>query len=164
VTLKSLATGAAAVAVVGAAAAGVTSIASGAPIASPQVQPVVFGVPMPLDQGDPTVGDLSSVLYGLADPSVPFRGKSYLVQGGVGILEGKTADAMMKNAIAKGYLPLSFSVDNIVLTGPGAATATVTASGPALPATTQSVNFVNRGGGWKLSRDSATAVLAAFGG
>jgi hypothetical protein len=32
-----------------------------------------------------------------------------------------------------------------------------------MPATTQSVTFVNQGA-WKLSRTSATAVMAIFGG
>jgi hypothetical protein len=49
VTTKYLATGVAAVAVIGAAAAGVTFVA---PVGSsaPQIQPVVFGVPLPLQE------------------------------------------------------------------------------------------------------------------
>jgi hypothetical protein len=47
VTLKTLVTGMAAVAVVGGAAAGVTSIASPALSPAPAVQPVVWDVPMP---------------------------------------------------------------------------------------------------------------------
>lgn len=161
-TLKLLATGVAAAAVI---AGGATSVVSITPSASPAVQPVVFGVPMPLDPAVdlPSADQLNGVLYSLADPSVPFASKSYLVEGGIGRLEAKTADALMKNAVAKGQVPLSFAVAAISPAGPAAATATVTASGPAMPATTQAVTFVDQGG-WKLSRNSASTVLAIFGG
>lgn len=167
--MKSLATALAAtvgaVAVVGAAAAGVTSIASSSVVAGPQVQMAVFGAPMPLDPAVdlPTPDQLYGVLNGLANPGVPFRSKGNLVEGGVGIIEGRTADAVMKNAVAAGKMPLSFSVSDITPVGPGAASANVTASGPALAPTTQSVTFVDQGG-WKLSRGSATQVLTMFSG
>lgn len=162
-TLKLLATGVAAAAIVGGAAAGVTSIAFSTPVASPAVQPVVFGAPLPLAPAAdvPTADQLDNVLNGLADPNVSFRSKSYLVEGGVGIVEGRTADALMKNAVAKGLLPLSFSVANIAPAGPGAATALVTASGPATAPTSQTITFVDQGG-WKLSRASASSVLTMF--
>lgn len=167
--MKSLATALAATvgaaAVVGAAAAGVTSIASSSVVAAPQMQLVVSGAPMPLDPADdlPTPDQLYAVLNGLANPGVPFRSKGNLVEGGVGIIEGRTADAVMKNAVAEGKMPLSFSVSDITPVGPGAASANVTASGPALAPTTQNVTFVDRGG-WKLSRGSATQVLTMFSG
>jgi hypothetical protein len=160
VRLKYLTTGVATAALVGAAAVGVTSIA---PVpTTPAVAPVVFGVPLPLDPAAdvPTTGQLMSLLNSLADPSVSFRNKGGLVEGGVGIIEGRTADALMKNAAAKGQLPLSFQVANIQPAGPGAATADVTASGPATAPVTQNVMFVNQGG-WKLSRGSAVALLQA---
>ncbi len=145
---------------VGVAAAGVMSASSGVPAAAPPVAPVVFGVPMPLDPAAdiPTPDQLYSVLTGLADPGVSFRAKGYLVEGGIGTIESRTADAMMRDASAKGMLPLRFSVADIAPVGPGYATANVTASGPGLPATTQNVTFV-RQGAWKLSRASATQVL-----
>lgn len=167
--MKSLATALAATvgaaAVVGAAAAGVTSIASSSIVAAPQMQLVVFGAPMPLDPADdvPTPDQLYAVLDGLANPGVPFRSKGNLVEGGVGVIEGRTADAVMKNAVAQGKMPLSFSVSDITPVGPGAASANVTASGPALAPTTQNVTFVDQGG-WKLSRGSATQVLTMFSG
>jgi len=163
VTLKLLATGVAAAAIIGGAAAGVTSIAYGTPLASPAVHPVVFGAPLPLDPAAdvPSADQLNSVLYGLADPNVPFRSKSNLVEGGVGLVEGRTADALMRNAVAKGILPMSFSVANIAAAGPGAATASVTATGPGMAPTTQTITFVDQGG-WKLSRSSATSVLSMF--
>ncbi|MGH3960149.1 hypothetical protein [Mycobacterium sp.] len=161
-SVKSLATGVAAVAAVGAAAAGVTSLASvsTAPVA---VQPAVFGAPLPLDPAPadvPTPGELISVLNGLADPSVPFASKSYLIQGGVGGVEGRIADHQLQKAAQKGQLPLSFNVANIAPAGPGVASADVTASGPSLAPTTRNVTFVNQGG-WKMSRASAMSVLQA---
>ena len=129
------------------------------------MQLVVSGAPMPLDPADdlPTPDQLYAVLNGLANPGVPFRSKGNLVEGGVGVIEGRTADAVMKNAVAEGKLPLSFSVSDITPVGPGAASANVTASGPALAPTTQNVTFVDLGG-WKLSRSSATQVLTMFSG
>ena len=162
-TLKTLVTGVAAAAAVGAAAAGVTSIASGALSATPAVQPVVFDVPLPLQPAAdvPSVDQLMGLLNGLANPNVPFGSKSGLVEGGVGIVEGRTADRLVDNAVEDGYFPLSFSVANIVPAGPSAATATVTASGPQLAPTTQTVTFVNEGGRWKLSEESGLALLSA---
>jgi hypothetical protein len=160
-TKKLFATSMAAAAIVCGAAAGMTSLASSTLVAAPATQLVVFGAPMPLDPADavPTADQLSSVLYGLADPSVSFSSKGYLVEGGIGIIEGRAADGMMKNAVAKGMMPLSFSIGNIAPAGPGAATATVTASGPTLAPTSQSITFVDQGS-WKLSRSSATQVMS----
>jgi hypothetical protein len=161
VSLKSLTTGVAAATLVGAAAAGVISIASTAPTAAtPAIAPVVFGVPLPLDPAAdvPSADQLTGLLNSLADPGVPFRSKSGLIEGGVGIIEGRTADSVMKSAAAKGELPLSFQVSNIAPAGPGAATAAVTATGPQLAPMTQTVTFVNQGG-WKLSRGSALSLL-----
>lgn len=166
-TLKSLAKGVATVAgaaaVAGAVTVGVTSASWGVTTTSPQVQPVVFGVPMPLDPAAdvPSPDQLYSVLNGLANPGVPFHSKGYLVEGGIGIIEGRTADAMMRNASAKGLLPLSFRVGDIAPVGPGAASANVTASGPGMAPQTQNITFVDQGG-WKLSRASAAQVLQLF--
>jgi hypothetical protein len=161
VTLKSLATGVAAVAAIGAAAAGAISMTSDTRPA-PQVKPVVFGAPLPMQPGAdvPTPDQLTNVLYGLANPGVSFASKSYLVEGGIGPVEARIADKQMKKAQANGDLPLAFQVANIAPAGPGAATADVTASGPRLAPTTQNVTFVDQGG-WKLSRASAMSVLQA---
>ncbi|MBS1693576.1 MAG: hypothetical protein JST91_15280 [Actinobacteria bacterium] len=159
-TLKSFLTGVAAAGLVGAAAAGVTSLAPGAMSASPAVQPVVFGIPMPQQPvpGVPTTDQVMTVLNGLGNPNVPFRSKSGLIEGGVGIVEGRTADRLVANAVQEGYFPLSFSVADITPAGPGTATAQVTASGPALAPVTQTVTFVDEGG-WKLSRASGLSLL-----
>lgn len=159
-TVKSLATGVAAVAAIGAVAAGVTSIAS-VTLATPRVQPVVFGAPLPLAPADvPTVDQLVTVLNGLQNPSVPFASKSYLVEGGVGGVEGRIADRKLQKAAANGSLPLTFNVANITPAGPGVASADVTATGPHMAATTQNITFVNQSG-WKLSRGSAMTLLQA---
>ncbi len=162
-TVKLLATCLAATAIAGGAAVGATAVVSITPAAPPAVQPVVFGVPLPLDPAAdvPTPDQLTGVLAGLADPGVPFASKAYLVEGGIGRLEARTADALMRNAVAKGQVPLNFSVAGITPAGPGVATASVTASGPGMPPTTQSITFVDQGG-WKLSRSSASTVLGIF--
>lgn len=167
-TLKYFAAGVAAAAVIGAAATAVTASTtasgpSGTATGSPQIALASFGAPLPLDPvaDVPSPDQLNGVLYGLADPNVPFASKSYLVEGGLGRLESRTADAVMRKAVAQGQMPLSFSIAGIAPAGPGAATASVTATGPATPAVTQSILFVDQGG-WKLSRSSASAVLAMF--
>lgn len=159
-TVKSLATGIAAVAAIGAAAAGVTCIAS-VTGASPRVQPVVFGVPLPQDPAVdlPTPDQLVTVLNTLQDPSVSFASKGYLVDGGIPVPIG-IADHELQKAASKGSLPLTFNISNIVPAGPGAATATITASGPRLAPTPEYLTFVDQGG-WKLSHDSAMTLISA---
>jgi hypothetical protein len=158
--VKSLATGIAAVAAIGAAAAGVTCIAS-VTGASPRVQPVVFGVPLPQDPAVdlPTPDQLVTVLNTLQDPSVSFASKGYLVDGGIPVPIG-IADHELQKAASKGSLPLTFNISNIVPAGPGAATATITASGPRLAPTPEYLTFVDQGG-WKLSHDSAMTLISA---
>jgi hypothetical protein len=162
VIVKSLATGVAAVAAIGAAAAGVTCIAS-VTAASPPVQPVVFGAPLPLDPvvpgaDVPTPDQLVTVLNSLQDPSVPFASKSNLVEGGVDGVEGHFADKKLQQAAARGSLPLTFNIANIQPAGPAAASANVTAAGPHLAPTTENITFVDEGG-WKLSRTSAMTLI-----
>jgi hypothetical protein len=159
VTVKSLATGVAAVAAV---TSGVIFNASTS-FESRQVQPVVFGAPIPLDPGVPgadvpTANQLLTVLNSLQDPSVPFASKSNLVEGGVGGVEGHLADKELQKAAAKGDLPLTFTIANIQPSGPAAASANVTATGPRLAPTTENLTFVDQGA-WKLSRASAMTLI-----
>ena len=163
VVTKLLASCLAAAAIAGAAAATATAVQTVMTSTSPAVQQVVFGLPLPLDPAAdvPTAEQVTGVLSSLADPGVPFAAKSYLVEGGIGRIEARTADALMKNAVARGQIPLNFSVGPITPTGPGLASATVTATGQTMPPTTQTISFVDQGG-WKLSRASATSVLAIF--
>lgn len=124
---------------------------------------MVFGVPMPLDTpGDiPSTDDLYSVLNGLANPNVPFSLKGHLVEDGIGNLEGRAADALMRKAVARGLLPLSFQITDIATLGNGVASANVTASGPGMAPTTENITFVDHGG-WKLSSGSAAQVMQMF--
>ena len=157
-TLKSLATGVAAVSAIGAAAAGVTCIASvTAPL--PEVQPVVFSAPLPLDPAAdlPTAEQLATVLNTLQDPSVSFAQKGYLVDGGIPV-PASLADHELQKAAAKGSLPLTFNFTSITPAGPGTAAATLTATGPHLAPTYENLTFVNQGG-WKLSHDSAMTLM-----
>lgn len=165
VTVKSLAAGVAGLTAIGAAAAGATFFAVSTSPAAAQVRPVVFQVPLPLDQTAdvPTSGQLLGVLNSLADPNVPFANKSNLVEGGIGPVEAAMADHHLQKAARKGELPLSFNVANIAPAGPGAANADVTVSGPKLAARTMNVTFVNQGG-WMLSSASATQLLQAASG
>jgi hypothetical protein len=169
-SVKRLAIGVTAVAAIGAAAAGVTALASVSPAAY-QVQPVVFGGPLPQAPAPipapatavPTAAQLTGILNSLADPSVSFTNKSNLVEGGIGGTEAKFADHELKKAAKNGDLPLSFSVANIKPAAAGAASADVAVTGPKLAApVTQNVTFVNQGG-WMVSRDSAMALLQAAG-
>ena len=166
-TQKVLATCVAAAAIVAGVAGGMTVAETGlpavAPAVTPAVTPAVFGTPLPADDvaGVPTTEQLNAVLYGLADPNVSFSAKSYLIEGGIGRVEARAADGMMRNAGAKGQLPLNFSIADISPVAAGAASATITATGPATTPITQRIVFVNQGG-WKLSRASAGLILSMF--
>jgi hypothetical protein len=161
VTLKSLATGVAAVAAIGAAAAGVTCIAS-VTAALPEVQSVVFSAPLPLDPvvpgaDVPTPDQLATLLNTLQDPSVSFANKGYLIEGGIPV-PASLADHELQKAAAKGSLPLTFNFTSITPAGPGVAAATLTATGPHLAPTYENLTFVDQGG-WKLSHDSAMTLI-----
>jgi len=171
-TVKSIATGVAAAAAIGAAAAGVTSIASVTP-AMPQVQPVAVGAPSPASgrypqpqdtppgANVPTADQLTGLLNSLADPGVSYTTKTGLVEGGISASEGHLVDHELRKAYRDGEFPLSFNVANIQPSAPNAATADVTVSGPKLPApVTKNLTFINQGG-WTLSRDSATELVQA---
>jgi hypothetical protein len=166
VSLKTLATGVAAVAAIGAAAAGLTTLASSGPAASQVLQPVVFSAPLPLDQTAnlPTADQLTTVLSNLADPNVPFANKSGLVEGGITSGQAHLADHEMKKAAKNGELPLTFNVSNIQPAGANAASAAVAISGPKLqPPVSEDLTFVNQGS-WILSHDSAMMLVQAVSG
>ncbi|ULL11510.1 hypothetical protein CKW46_21250 [Mycobacterium liflandii] len=167
-TLKSITMGMAAAAAIGAAVTGVTVVTSAAG-ASYQVQPVVFGAPLPQDPAPApatdvsTAAELTGLLNSLVDPNVSFTSKSGLVEGGIGGTEARLADHELKKAAKNGDLPLSLTVANIAPAAAGAATADVSVSGPKFTAPiTQNVTFVNQGS-WVLSRSSAMQLLQAAG-
>lgn len=158
--VKFLAITAAAVAAIGAAAAGVTSSLTPAPA---QIQPVVFDAPLPLEPpaGEvPPTGEILGILAELGNPAIPTANKSNLIEGGVQGYEAVVADKKLQKAAADGKLPLSFDVANVAPTGPGRASADVTVSGPRMDSRTMTVSFVNQGN-WKLSRDSALTIMQA---
>lgn len=162
-TLKTLVTGVAAAAVVGGAAAGVTSIA--APLASaPAVQPVVFGVPMPQTPAPDLQGPLLQTLQALAGGG-SFTGKSAYIQGGIGRIEGITADRAYANAAAQGLFPLRFNIANIDDNGNGVATADVTATASNGAGASQNLQFIAGPSptGWQLSKASALSLLSSVG-
>ncbi|OBH33598.1 hypothetical protein A5692_13820 [Mycobacterium sp. E342] len=163
-TVKLLAAGVAAFAVIGGAAAAAAS--SAAPV--DQVRLAAVGAPLPQDPAPvaadvPTADQLTGVLNSLADPSVPFASKSNLVQGGISGIEAHVADKKLQKAAKNGDLPLSFDITNIQPAAAGTATADVAVSGPKLTSpVTQNITFVNQGG-WVLSRASAMELLQAAG-
>lgn len=108
----------------------------------------------------PTPAQLSRVLYGIADPSVPFVGKSDLVENGVGGVEGAVADGGIQIAALKGELPLDFAVSDIDLVSPGKVRATVVVTGPQLKGVTKRLTFFDQDG-WRLQHVSAMTLLQA---
>jgi hypothetical protein len=166
-TVKMLATGAAAVAAIGAAAAGVTSFASGSTSAF-EVQPVALGVPFAQDPppapGLPTAGDLSSLCTNLTNPGVSYHSKTGLVAGGINDNDGRVADHDLREAFRAGKFPQSYDVTNIQAAAPNTATADVAISGPKFPTpVTRNLTFVNQGG-WTIAPDSAQALVQAATG
>ena len=170
-TVKTIATGVAALAIVGGVAGGVASVVTPSALAA-GVRLTTVGVPLPqdppplqpvADANVPTPDQLTGVLTSLADPKVSFSNKSNLVQGGISGIEAHVADKKLQKAAKNGDLPLSFGVTNIQPAAAGSATADVAVSGPKLTSpVTQNVTFVNQGG-WVLSRASAMELLQAAG-
>ena len=162
-TLKLLATGVAAAAIVGGAAAGVTSVAFSSPVA-PAVQPVVFGAPMPQAPAPELQSQLVATLNGLQGGGSFSGAKASYIEGGLGRIEGITADRAFSNASAKGLFPLSFNVADIDQEGP-TATANVTATAPTGASATQAIQFIAGPSptGWQLTKQSALSLMSAAG-
>ncbi|OBA84863.1 hypothetical protein A5662_04780 [Mycobacteriaceae bacterium 1482268.1] len=143
-TLKSLVTGLAAAAIVGGAAAGVTSVASPA-IASADACAV-------------DADTLQGVVDSLVAPGGDFAGaKGQLISPPLGIISGKYANSKLRTLYADGTLPTQIAVGAPTCTG-NSATSQITAGGRTMP-----ISFVNEGGAWKVTGASANSVLAAFG-
>ena len=165
-TLKTLVTGVAAAALVGGAAAGVTSIAFSAGSSAPgavAVQPVVWDIPMPQAPAAQLEAPLLQTLQALAGGG-SFAGKASYIQGGIGRIEGIAADRAYNRAAAEGKFPLTFNVTNIDDAG-GVVSADVTATSALGTTATQNVQFV-RGpspSGWQISKESALSLLSAAG-
>jgi hypothetical protein len=163
VTLKTLVTGVAAAALVGGAAAGVTSIASPAGSSAPAVQPVVWDVPMPQAPAPDLQAPLVQTLQALAGGG-SFAGKAPYIQGGIGRIESIAADRAYNRAAAEGKFPLTFAIANIDDQG-GVVTANVTATSALGTSATQNVQFVPGPSptGWQISKASALNLLSAAG-
>jgi hypothetical protein len=163
VTLKTLVTGIAAAAVVGGAAAGVTSIASPTVQSTPAVQPVVWDLPMPQAPAPDLQAPLLQTLQALAAGG-SFSGKASYIQGGIGRVEGIAADRAYNRAAAAGKFPLTFAIANIDQNG-GVANADVTATSALGTTATQNVQFVAGPSptGWQISKASALNLLSAAG-
>lgn len=156
-TLKSLVTGVAAVAAVGGAAAGVTSVASSTISAAPAVQPVVWDIPMPAAPAPDLVGPLTQTVNTLGSGG-SFAGKSAYIQG-LGRFTGKGVELKYNDAVAKGYLPLTATVSEPDLNG-NAATANVTATLASGEVRSMPLTFVQGPSptGWQLSSQSLFAL------
>jgi len=166
VTLKTLVTGVAAAALVGGAAAGVTSIAFSAGSSAPgavAVQPVVWDIPMPQAPPAQLEAPLLQTLQALAGGG-SFVGKASYIQGGIGRIEGIAADRAYNRAAAEGKFPLTFNVANIDDAG-GVVSADVTATSALGTTATQNVEFVPgpSPSGWQMSKASALSLLSAAG-
>jgi hypothetical protein len=173
-TVKLLATGVAAVAAIGAASAGVTSLASGMTSDSPAafaVQPAAVSAPLPLDPPPappgapaalPTPEQLASLCTQATDPGVSYTTKTNLVENGISSGEGHVADHDLRKAYRDGKFPETFNATNIRPAGPNMAAADVAISGPkfAGPVIKQLV-FINQGGNWILQHDAALALVQA---
>ncbi len=159
-TVKLLATGIAAAAIVGGVAAGVTSVAFSSPVA-PAVQPVVFGAPLPQAPAPELQGQLVATLDGLQGGGSFSGVKASYIQGGLGRIEGIGADRAFNNASAKGLFPLSFNVVDIDQEGP-TATANVTATAANGQTATQNIQFITGPSptGWQLTKQSAMALMS----
>jgi hypothetical protein len=157
VTLKTLVTGVAAAVVVGGAAAGVTSIASSTITAAPAVQPVVWDIPMPAAPAPDLVGPLTQTVNTLGSGG-SFAGKSSYIQG-LGRFTGKGVEIKYNDAVAKGYLPLTATVDEPDLNG-NLATANVTATLSTGEVRSMPLTFVQGPSptGWQLSSQSLFAL------
>lgn len=160
-TLKLLATGLGAAAIVGAAAAGVTASYS-TPVAAPAVQPVVFGAPLPQAPAPELQSQLVATLDALQSGGSFSGAKASYIEGGLGRIEGITADRAFSNASAKGLFPLSFAVADIDQNGP-VATANVTATAANGATATQPIQFVEGPSptGWQVTKSSAMTLLTS---
>ncbi|BBX45401.1 Low molecular weight antigen MTB12 [Mycobacterium cookii] len=165
-TVKLLATGVAAVATIGAAAAGVTSLASGDTSAL-QVRPVVLSAPLdpPPAPGQPALPSpqtLTDLANRVTDPGVSYETKFGLVENGISAEEGHVADHDLRKAYRNGNFPEQFAFSNIAPIGPNGASADVSITGPKFAGPVEKkLAFVDQGGTWVLQHEAAIALIQA---
>lgn len=164
-TVKRIATGVAAFAVVGGAAGGVS-------VALPidQVELAAIGAPLPQDPPPPPPApgalpspeQLTNLCNQATDPGVSYTTKNNLVENGINPDEGHVADHDLRKAYRNGNFPETFAVTNIAPAGPNMAQADVAISGPKFAGPVQKhLVFVNQGGNWVLQHDAAIALIQA---
>jgi len=167
-TVKSIATGVAALTAIGGAAAGVASIA--APIGLHEVALVAIGAPLPQDPPPPppapgqlpTADQLANLCTQATDPGVSYTTKGNLVENGISPEEGHVADHDLRKAYRNGNFPEQFNVTNIAPAGPNMAQADVAITSPKFAGpVTKHLAFVNQGGNWVLQHDAAIALIQA---
>jgi hypothetical protein len=168
--VKMLATGAAAVAAIGTAAAGVTSVAFGTTSAF-EVQPAALGMPFAQDPPPPPAPgapplpspeQLSSLCNQVTDPGVSYQNKFGLVENGISGDEGHVADHDLRKAYRDGNFPEQYNVTNIRTVAPNAVSADVAITGPKFAApVTKQLAFIDQGGTWVMQHDSAIALVQA---
>jgi hypothetical protein len=171
-SVKSIATGVAALTAIGGAAAGVASIA--APIGLDQVQLAAVGAPLPQDPPPPspappgapgqlpTADQLANLCTQATDPGVNYRDKANLVENGIPQNEGMVADHDLRKAYRNGNFPEQFNVTNIAPAGPNMAQADVGITGPKFAGpVNKHLVFVNQNGNWVLQHDAALALMQA---
>lgn len=158
--LTGLITGAAAVAFTVGGAAGITNLAA-APVV-PAITPVVWDIPMPAAPAPELSGALTQTLNGLAAGG-SFASKQNYIEGGLGRIATRAADAKYQQKAAEGVFPLSFNVMDIDQNGP-VATANVTANSATGNEASMPLTFVQgpSPSGWQLSKGSVGALLAAM--
>jgi hypothetical protein len=164
-TMKFFATGVAAVATIGAAAAGATALTFSA---APQVVPVVHNAPLdppppPPGQGPaPSPEQLADLCTRVTDPGVNYDTKVGLVENGIPAGEGHVADHDLRKAYRNGNFPEQFNVTNIEPVGPNAYKADVSITGPKFAGPVEkTLVFIDQGGTWELQHDSALALVQA---
>ena len=147
-TVKSVVTSMAALAVIGGAAAGITSVA-----------------PPSAAQNLPTPDQLANLCNQVTDPGVSYTTKINLVENGISPGEGHVADHDLRKAFRDGKFPETFNVTNIEPAGPNVAQADVAISGPKFAGpVTKHLAFIDQGGNWILQHDSAIGLIQAATG
>jgi hypothetical protein len=147
-TVKFVATSVGALAVIGGAAAGVTSVA-----------------PPGAAQNLPTPDQLANLCNQVTDPGVSYTTKTNLVENGISPGEGHVADHDLRKAYRDGKFPETFTVTNIAPAGPNVAQADVAISGPKFVGpVTKHLAFIDQGGNWILQHDSAIGLIQAATG
>lgn len=164
-TMKLFATGVAAVATIGAAAAGATSVTFSA---APQFVLVVLNAPLdppPPAPGQPPLPSpeqLADVCTRVTDPGVSYETKVGLVENGIPSGEGHVADHDLRKAFRNGNFPEQFNVTNIQPIPGNGVKADVAITGPKFAGPVQkTLVFIDQGGTWVLQHDSALALVQA---